>query len=560
MATFHHVGTAVVVDHEEDREAEREARLLEPALRNGYFETENRPRRDAAWGTTYTALSAVLLVGGVVSFFTRDKDWMMHQSQEYLSDALHCSPGRGLAEEDKPAPDTSVFTAAMTFGVLGSIGMGMLYTYLLRKRAMVAVLFSVLAVAASFLGVGVLLLTQKMDDKGDDTSSAGYTFLAFGVLYLLFPVICWSRLKLTANLLKVAGQGLADNPGLAFSTICIMVSTFAVLLVQLSLVILGYANGSVVPALDSSSSTTPCVWQPNGGGMAYMALCVSMLLWTSAIGEQMALYTIAGTIGQWYYAPEGTSTRGTTKLSLGYALRPSFGSVCLAGLAITLVNLARAIVRSIRSRIGICCAWIFDMLLSWLSLFTKFSTIRMAITGESFFDSAKGVIDLLKRNGRNAFTVWWFPAFVLRMFAYFVALFYGFTISMLALAGGVDSAHMYVLGFVVTYTCAVCLSFVSSVMLNIVDSVFICWVMDCDRKQVTRVAVHEVFVQIPQAKPAEGLAVQQPDGTYAYAPSVQPMQGADNGAYAPPIQETVGHAYPSGYTAVARGDIEAGKP
>lgn len=71
MATFHHVGTAVVVDHEEDREAEREARLLEPALRNGYFETENRPRRDAAWGTTYTALSAVLLVGGVVSFFTR---------------------------------------------------------------------------------------------------------------------------------------------------------------------------------------------------------------------------------------------------------------------------------------------------------------------------------------------------------------------------------------------------------------------------------------------------------------------------------------------------------
>jgi hypothetical protein len=34
-----------------------------------------------------------------------------------------------------------------------------------------------------------------------------------------------------------------------------------------------------------------------------------MLLWTSAIGGQMSLFTIAGTIGQWYYAPEGTSTR-----------------------------------------------------------------------------------------------------------------------------------------------------------------------------------------------------------------------------------------------------------
>jgi hypothetical protein len=41
-----------------------------------------------------------------------------------------------------------------------------------------------------------------------------------------------------------------------------------------------------------------------------------------------------------------------------------------------------------------------------MSLFTKFSTIRMAITGDSFFDSAKGVMDLLKRNGRDAFTVW----------------------------------------------------------------------------------------------------------------------------------------------------------
>lgn len=239
----------------------------------------------------------------------RDKDWMLHSSQEYLSDALHCSPGRGLGEEDGPAPGTAVFVTTLIGGIVGSIGMGVLYTYLLRKQAIVAVVASVLCVAAAFLGFAGVLLSHPVDDKGEDQSGAGYFFLCLGILYLIFPVICWSRLKLTANLIKVAGEGLADNPGLAVSTIGIMVTTFLVVLVQMSLVVLGYANGSVVPADETSYSATPCQWQPNGGGISYMLLCLVLLLWTSAIGEQMALYTIAGTIGQWYYAPAGASTR-----------------------------------------------------------------------------------------------------------------------------------------------------------------------------------------------------------------------------------------------------------
>lgn len=46
------------------------------------------------------------------------------------------------------------------------------------------------------------------------------------------------------------------------------------------------------------------------------------------------------------------------------------------------------------------------MLLSWMSLFTKFTTIRMAMTGEGFFDGAKAVKDLMVRNARDAYTVW----------------------------------------------------------------------------------------------------------------------------------------------------------
>jgi hypothetical protein len=69
MASYQHVGTAVVV--ETAGEEDRGARLLEPSLRNGYFETENRPKRDVAWSKAYAVLSVLMLLGGVVSFFTR---------------------------------------------------------------------------------------------------------------------------------------------------------------------------------------------------------------------------------------------------------------------------------------------------------------------------------------------------------------------------------------------------------------------------------------------------------------------------------------------------------
>jgi hypothetical protein len=95
-----------------------------------------------------------------------------------------------------------------------------------------------------------------------------------------------------------------------------------------------------------------------------------------------------------------------------------------------------------------------------------------------------------------------------------------------------------------------------TIMLNIVDSVFISWVMDCNRKQVTRVEVHEVFTQVPLAESAEGLAVEKSDGSYAYAPShpTGDVEGAT--PYSPPSQAAVvqGATYPSGYAPVAPSD------
>jgi hypothetical protein len=180
---------------------------------------------------------------------SRDKDFALHTSPEYLNESMHCSPGRGL-EEGMGSLQPSPYFAPLLFGsVLGSVGMAVLFAVVLRKQAMVAVLGSVLTVAVACLASAWVQLSKRAGAEADDDQmSVGYAYLFFGVIYLIFPVVCWRRLKLTANLLKVSGQGLAENPGLTVSTISIAGTTFIVLLVQMGLAGLGVMNGSVVPS------------------------------------------------------------------------------------------------------------------------------------------------------------------------------------------------------------------------------------------------------------------------------------------------------------------------
>lgn len=76
------------------------------------------------------------------------------------------------------------------------------------------------------------------------------------------------------------------------------------------------------------------------------------------------------------------------------------------------------------------------------------------------------------------------------------------------------------------------LAFVASLLLNVLDAVFVCFAMDRDRETVTRPEVHEVYSQLPSV----GKMVEAPEGEgVAYA---RPL-AAEEGAYYPP-----GHGYP----------------
>lgn len=533
-------------------EDERTARLMQPELRNGYFETQSRPARDRSWSWAFLIANLVVLCGGIAAFVRRDPEFFLHISDDFLKDPAVCTPGRALSEEPKPPVNGVAFAFAVLGGCVGAVLMGVGFTYLLKKRTMVAVSVATFAPPLLWFVSGAAAFAAGAPESATMP-------IILGAVWCIITCMIWSRLELVGRLLKIAAQGLSANPGLIPSSLSICAVTFVFFIVQAAFTIAAYMNGDVV-ANPEWEAAMPCMWQPKGWAVGFMVFSLMVMVWTAAIGEQANVYVTGGTISQWYFAPEGASTRGTTMRALGYAMRSSAGSLCIAGAVLALINIARNITEGLKRRFGICCSILLQWLLSMMSLFTKFSVIRMAISGEGFFAAAGEVRDLLLRNAHDAYTVWWAPVFVLRGFAIIASLTYGILVGLASTPLGCPAC--VIVGAVSFYVSAVILLFVSNILLSVVDTVFICWVMDCDRKMVTHVEVHQVFAEVPLSKPS-GLAVQQPDGSYAYAPQGSMAENAtqmqDNAMYTPPSQVAGGHVYPQGYAAVPQGDVETGR-
>lgn len=84
------------------------------------------------------------------------------------------------------------------------------------------------------------------------------------------------------------------------------------------------------------------MWKTEAWVAPYMTLSNVTLLWSIFLVFEIRVFTISGTIAQWYFSPPGfISSQGTTIRSLKHALGASFGSLSLGSLVLTAVQLLR---------------------------------------------------------------------------------------------------------------------------------------------------------------------------------------------------------------------------
>jgi hypothetical protein len=447
-----------------------------------------------------------------------------------------------------------------------SLALGLLFLALLRRNAPLCVRVACAVQVAIPLVLAVSSLAAG-------AVGAGLLMLACGAL-AAFCFYLWRReLALCGQLLTVAVAALNENAHLVSASLGLTVVACATVAPLAGLMAAASRVGSPVPAADavaladqltcSDAQGNPaacCVWGPAPGAVLYQVYAALVTCWAVALAFEVRLFTIAHVVSRWYETPRGVALSGSpVREAAALAVGASLGSLCLGSAILTAADVARQASQSASRRGGglIACllASVVACVAELLKLLTRFATVRAAVTGEAFMCAARSVTELLQRNALSAYAVWRFPPMVLTFTALAFAAagaalaMLGFSTAgakVVAAAGAPgsaaagDASATLALLTVAVGAGALCLAlvtllFLASIVINVVDVIYICWATDLDRQCVARPEVHAVFAAVPSVR-VTGALVQQPDGELGYAPgaATHAQQQQRQGVYAAP--------------------------
>ena len=390
----------------------------------------------------------------------------------------------------------------------------------------------------------------------------------------VFSCIVWcyeSQLKLCCKLLSMSAHALADNLRLLPVTLASFFAGGLLIFVPVgALVVTASRVGSAYPAPGAVQSTsTPgtcmapvetvfgmapspapsnaaaassaagammaapcCAFSVAPAAVAYIVFAFFFLMWSLFILFEIRSFVVAHVTARWYYHPRGVALPGAPMQdALKLAVGPSSGSLCFGGAVLSVAELLRMIADAVQNQEGnilqiimeAIVACILNLVAEFLSAMTRFATIRVAITGDSFWEGACAATDLFKRNLMNAVAVWSFPPMVLHLLCFTCAVIFGgvaaliFSVDVHAV-GATGTVGSLGLGLGIALFIGIALlfwlvlSYVACILLNVVDTMYYCYALDVDKHLVTRRDVHELYEIVPGVK-----VVANPDNSMGLA-------------------------------------------
>ncbi|KAG2430278.1 hypothetical protein HXX76_010373 [Chlamydomonas incerta] len=505
----------------------------------------------------------------------------------------------GEAAAAKPQDDSALPRVLLDYGgalLLLSLAAALVLTALFVAALRISPWALVLLACA--LQVGAPLASAMLAMQAGNHSLALVLLLVSAAIAVMLYVGRQS-LALVSRLLGVSAVALGHNSVLLALVAGLKAALAGATVLMLVAAAVVGASGDVVPnplrggsprcATPSGTAVACCALSAPPSLHAYAPASAIALAWTVLLLFELKVFVVSGVVAQWYFSPtshlpgaagiesgaalssSGSSWWSGRALcaSLGHALGPSFGSLCAASAILGSTAYARAVVNRILYRgrsdglghyaqpgcCGIscclaaaaaalgCCCWCAVALLEQIS---KFATVQMAMSGLGFWRSSSAVVDLLRRNFMDAYNMWWYLPMVLHSGGAAFAAAWGYTIYFVASNSWTWPAFM---GHVPPLThaaaaalaglaggvAALVLVFVCSVLVNIADALFICFVLDKDSSAVTWYELHRVCAQLPccvaaTAAAADPHAAHHHPGSPYYYPGAQPATHAP-GAY-----------------------------
>uniref|UniRef100_A0A7I4FHB9 Choline transporter-like protein n=1 Tax=Physcomitrium patens TaxID=3218 RepID=A0A7I4FHB9_PHYPA len=406
------------------------------------FKYEPRPYRDKFFSYLFVATVLVTYIFGFLAIKNAESESAIEAKVQFArydpdsgqckpiqhayvgSTPIHVSPSHGRRAYEKDADPVNA--AAILVPVIGTlalilpVSLGVFWLLRYHTRQLVTAilcLLCIIPISVAVLASTVCLLSKDVCSQAPVSwiiTSVVLGFLALLMLLQFFGMLKRrSRVDLAIQIIQTATEALKHN--LYLLLVGPILSLVVVLISGPMAVFIWYAIfiGKVSPNFDAirdpanmcdqATGAPCCEYQPAGFVFAYIMLVGIAVTWVVMVASQVKVLVVTGTIAQWYFAPAGSSTVGSTKRSLRNALGPSFGTACLSSLIITIMAMLRSLTNTEAGKLGssilacfirACFSWLFQIVES----FTLFTNNFAAISGDSFCTSARATLNLLRRN------------------------------------------------------------------------------------------------------------------------------------------------------------------
>jgi hypothetical protein len=376
-------------------------------------------------------------------------------------------------------PIISVLIGMAWMGAMRSCAKAMVYGTLIGQGLVLAV-----------LSVGSLVVFPPLI----------FFFGTLFVMYFLLLFCARKNINLTVTLIEQAASVVQFHPQIFVSSVLLMTLGAIVYGACIAAALLLFTNGecvlsnstSVDPKYNSNATSAPGdQWQLSNAAIPGLSFVGFALLWSVEVFSAMRFYVVSFVTGVWYFKASGMAAqRGgsgtvtnpvTTATKLAFT--KSFGTICLTGLIMYIVELLRRMAKKQSQNNGLtgvliaCC---INCLVAYLEFITRFALTLHALTGDDLCTSARTFTSHLNRHGFSAVWVNWMASWVFNFSAFALSLLITAICLVITRHPQRGITAIIVIGILSFIFAIVFLSFVAGILLNIIDACYSCLILDLD--------------------------------------------------------------------------------
>ncbi|KAI7830664.1 plasma-membrane choline transporter-domain-containing protein [Gamsiella multidivaricata] len=443
--------------------------------------------KDPFFAALYVFALAVYLILGIVLIFTTSSSSLEGQIYNVFS-VMKSSAGM------------------LTFVVLVSAALGTLWLVTLRSFTRPVVWATVLSVPCFAFGIFIWSMVSsfqgpRRDNGGRDPQDTGLTVLSLlplgiGSLFLSVIYIRRQYIARTTAIIELACEILKDNPDMFYVSFGLM----AVHVVFTAIWLLFFSRVFLIGHVESSVGAKKWVLEDNFYPIAIYFIFI--YLWTSAVLGNVQRVTLANVVSKWYFhrhEPFAYHSSKITEPALINATTTSFGSVCLGGLFIAVLQTTTFLLKNLAKRLNdstfplfvfvvTCCRVVQGLVES----FNNYALIYVGITGESLFAAARSASKIFHRNLLWGLLSDFLTKLILYVYSTLLSILTGFAAFVFA-THGLKSPYGYVIGILAGIIPYYVNGFFTHIMSITIDATFLCYAIDLDTNTCHCNKAHSAF-------------------------------------------------------------------